>query len=249
MEDNLVIDDVINVYEGEFKPGYIKRNELRQCDGFCFYFAGNAEYIFENTTLSVRAGDVLFLPENAEYNIMVNTPCAYICIDFSFVKKGLKPCVIENAKNVKNDFYKFFYNWINNSPTKIPRSFELINRIYCQLINSRRTSRSKSDEIFAKAVELILQHYREPDFTVEALAKRLDITTVHLRRIFSHNTSISPIKYINDIRFEQAKTLLTSSNLTIGEIALSLGFTDQFHFSKSFKNIMGISPTEYRKNT
>ena len=70
MEDNLVIDDVINVYEGEFKPGYIKRNELRQCDGFCFYFAGNAEYIFENTTLSVRAGDVLFLPENAEFYVI-----------------------------------------------------------------------------------------------------------------------------------------------------------------------------------
>jgi AraC-like DNA-binding protein len=199
--------------------------------------------------LTVTAGDVLFLPENGDYNIMVMAPCSYICIDFSFVKKGLSPCVIKNAKNINKDFYKFYYNWINNSPTKIPRAFELINRIYCQLINSRNNAYSKSNEIFTKAVELILQHYKEPDFNVESLADRLNITTVHLRRVFSHNTSLSPINYINDIRLDQAKILLKTSNLTIGEIALSLGFTDQFHFSKSFKSSMGISPTEYRKNS
>ena len=247
MKDNLVIDDVISVYEGEFKPGFINRIEPRQCDGFCLYFEGEADYIFENMTLTAKAGDVLFLPENGDYNISVKIPCSYICIDFSFVKKGLLPCVIENAKNVKKDFYKFYYNWINNSPTKIPRAFELINRIYCQLINLRSKSYSRSDEIFTKAVELILQHYKESDFNVELLADSLNITTVHLRRVFSHNTSVSPIKYINDIRFDQAKILLTTSNLTVGEIALSLGFTDQFHFSKSFKASVGVSPTEYRK--
>ena len=44
----------------------------------------------------------------------------------------------------------------------------------------------------------------------------------------------------------QAKILLVTSNLTVGEIALSLGFADQFHFSKTFKNAVGLSPTDYR---
>lgn len=249
MEENLVINNVISAYEGEFKVGIIKRIEPRTCDGFCLYLEGEADYLFNNKTLTVKGGDLLFLPQDGEYNILIKEPCSYICIDFSFVKKGLSPCVIHNVKSFSGEFYKFLYNWKGASIIKIPRAFELINRIYCNIINSQHKGYSKSNELFKRAVELILENYRESDFTVEALAKRLDITTVHLRRIFSHNTSISPIKYINDIRFEQAKTLLTSSNLTIGEIALSLGFTDQFHFSKSFKNIMGISPTEYRKNT
>jgi len=81
---------------------------------------------------------------------------------------------------------------------------------------------------------------------VESLAESLNISTVHLRRIFSHQVDKSPIKYINDMRIEQAKILLVTSNLTVGEIALSLGFADQFHFSKTFKNAVGLSPTEYR---
>ena len=247
MEDNLVIDDVINVVEGEFKPGYIKRTEPRRLDGFCLYLEGEVDYIFENETYTVHEGDVLFLAEDGNYNIMVKKPCSYICIDFSFVKKGLTPFVFHNVKGIKNEFYKFFYNWKSNTPTRIPRAFELINRIYCQLTLSKHKGYSKNHEIFSRAIEIILNSYKDPEFTVESLAEGLDVSTVHLRRIFSHHTDKSPIKYINDVRFEQAKILLVSSNLTVGEIALSLGFTDQFHFSKSFKSTVGLTPSDYRQ--
>lgn len=247
MEENLIIDDVISIYEGEFKPGYIKRTEPRQCDGLCLYLEGEADYIFGEQTLTVKGGDVLFLPEDGEYNIMVKEQSSHIWIDFSFVKKGLNPYVFHNVKWVKNEFYKFFYNWVNDSPIKIPRAFELVNRIYCQLILSKHKEYSKNRETYAKAVEIILKRYKEQDFTVDSLAEDLEISTVHLRRIFSRHTDKSPIKYINDMRFEQAKILLNTSNLTIGEIAMSLGFTDQFHFSKAFKKAVGLSPSEYRQ--
>ena len=247
MEDNLIIDDVINVFEGEFKPGYIKRTEPRRLDGFCLYLEGEADYIFSEETLTVRGGDVIFLPEDGNYNIMVKKPCSHIWIDFSFVKKGLAPYVFHNVKGIKNDFYKFYYNWMNESPIKNPRAFELINRIYCKLILSKNKTYSKSREIFSRAIEIILKNYKDPDFTVESLANSLNVSTVHLRRIFSHHSDKSPVKYINDMRFEQAKILLASSNLTVGEIALSLGFTDQFHFSKSFKLTIGLTPSDYRQ--
>ena len=47
---------------------------------------------------------------------------------------------------------------------------------------------------------------------------------------------------------ELAQILLSASNLTVGEIALSLGFSDQFHFSKTFKAAVGLSPTDYRRS-
>jgi len=246
MEENLIIDDVISVYEGEFRRGYVKRSEARQCDGFCLYLEGEADYVFEDEVLTVKADEVLFLPEGGNYNITVKNPIKYICIDFLFTKKNLPPSVCRGAAGIKQDFYKFRYNWITSSSTRIPRAFELINRIYCRLINAETDARSSSGILFAKAVEIIVQHYREMDFTVESLAKRLSLSTVHLRRIFSRHIDKSPLKYINEMRFEQAKTLLSSSNLTVGEIALSLGFTDQFHFSKSFKSATGLSPSEYR---
>ena len=247
MEQNLVIEKVISVYEGEFKPGFVKRRDKRNCDGFVFYLCGSADYVFENKTLKVSAGDLLYLPDGGIYNIVINETTSYICIDFSFIEKGLNPSVVHNISSNKPLFYKFFYNFIGNASYRIPKLYEIINRIYCDILRAENKEYSKSRELYVKATETVLRKYRNEDFCVEDLASELGISTVHLRRIFYHYTSMSPIKYVNNIRFEQAKLLLTSSNLMVGEIALSVGFCDQFHFSKSFKNAIGISPTEYRK--
>jgi len=246
MESNLIIDDVISVYEGEFKPGFVKRSELRQCDGFCLYLEGEADYLFKDEVLTVLKDDVLFLPEGGDYNIAVKAPTKYICIDFLFTKKGLSPSVIRSVAWIKQEFYKFQYNWITDSEIRTPRAFELINGIYCRLINAKNATRPGTDGLFAKAVEIIMHRYKDHAFTVESLAGQLNISTVHLRRIFAEHADKSPVKYINDMRFEQAKILLKSSNLTVAEIAQSLGYSDQFHFSKSFKAALGSSPSRYR---
>ena len=248
MENNLIIEKVFKGFEGEFNPAFIKRTEKRKCDGFCYVLKGSADYLFKGATISVSEGDVLFLPEGGDYSILVKESAKYVCIDFSFSKKELKPFVIKNMKHLKNDFYKFLYNWLNPSNYKIPKAYEIVNRIYCEVLNAQSKNYSNSYKIFSKAMGIIIAHYREQDFSVESLAKELEISTVHLRRIFYSNTGSSPKKTINDIRFEQAKQLLTSSNLSVNEIALSVGFCDQFHFSKSFKEAVGLSPTEFKKH-
>ena len=156
MIGNLIIDDVISVYEGEFKPGYIKRTEPRACDGFCFYLEGSADYLFEHETLSVEYNDVLFLPNGGNYNILVKTPLKYICIDFLFTKKGIPPCVNKNITGIKQEFYKFQYNWITNSAIQIPKAFELVNRIYCRIITAKNDTQLNSHAVFKKAVDCII---------------------------------------------------------------------------------------------
>ena len=247
MEDNLIIEKIHKSYEGEFNPDFIKRNEKRKYDGFCYVLQGKADYIFSKNTLSVQEGDVIYLPEGGDYNILIKESAKYVCIDFSFNKQELLPFVFRNVKNAKKDFYKFLYNWVKPSPLKTPKAYEILNRIYCELISAKNKKYSNSFSVFSKAIEIIINHYRKQDFTVETLAKEVGISAVHLRRVFLDCSNVSPKKTINDIRFEQAKLLLSSSNLTVGEIALSVGFCDQFHFSKSFKDAIGLSPTEYRK--
>ena len=247
MENNLIIEKLHKSYEGEFNPAFIKRNEPRNSDGFCYVLKGSADYLFKNTTISVQEGDVLYLPEGGEYNILVKESAKYLCVDFSFSKKGLSPYAFKNMRHIKNDFYKFLYNWLNPSPLKTPKAYEIINRIYCELITAKNKNYSNSYAIFSKAMDVVVKNYQKQDFTVESLASEVGISAVHLRRIFLSNAGASPKKVINDIRFEQAKLLLSTSNLSISEIALNVGFCDQFHFSKSFKDAVGLSPTDYKK--
>jgi AraC-like DNA-binding protein len=247
MENNLIIENLHTSYEGALNPGLIERNELRKNDGFCYFLKGSLTYYFKGLTLYVKEGDVIYIPKGGDYNFLVHEPSVFICIDFSLNKNGLSPYVFNNAKNVGSYFSKYLYNWLKPSPIRLPKAYEIINRIYCELINVKNKGYTNSYHIFSKAFEIIIKNYREQNFTVESLAKELNISEVHLRRIFINSTGVSPKKTINNIRFEQAKTLLETTNLPISEIALNIGFCDQFHFSKSFKEAVGISPIEYRK--
>ena len=59
MENNLIIENIYASYEGEFNPAFIKRNEKRKHDGFCYVLKGKADYLFKNVTISVQEGDVI----------------------------------------------------------------------------------------------------------------------------------------------------------------------------------------------
>ncbi|MDO5479350.1 MAG: helix-turn-helix transcriptional regulator, partial [Clostridia bacterium] len=68
------------------------------------------------------------------------------------------------------------------------------------------------------------------------------------RRIFKSAAKTSPIKYINYLRLEKAKNLLSESSLKVSEIAVQVGFSDSFYFSRLFKKETGVSPASFKKN-
>jgi AraC-like DNA-binding protein len=250
MEVDLVIENVHSVYAGEFNTGYIFRDKPRSSDAFVLYTEGAADYIFKEETLSVKEGDVLYLPKNGSYHIEVKEYSKWICIDFSFsftesCRSGFvcRRC----GTDIRNIFVKAFHNWMRNDIYRLPKAYGVLYDIYTSILYVESQKYTKSSDIHLKAVELILQNYNNPEFSVEHLCERLGLSPSHVRRIFSENARMSPIKYLGYVRCEQAKSMLTSSNLSVGEIAESVGFSDPLYFSRLFKKNIGLSPLEYRK--
>jgi len=66
------------------------------------------------------------------------------------------------------------------------------------------------------------------------------------RRMMIRKTGLSPIRYILNQKIEKAKQLLTVGELSVEDVAASLGFYDSAHFIKIFKNETGLTPTKYR---
>ena len=64
-------------------------------------------------------------------------------------------------------------------------------------------------------------------------------------RVFINNVGQSPIDYLTNYRIGEACNLLRSSSLSIAEIAVSVGFFDQFYFSRVFKKLKGVPPSRY----
>ncbi len=82
--------------------------------------------------------------------------------------------------------------------------------------------------------------------TVSEIAAAVDVHPVHLARVFRYFYGCTIAEYIRRLRVEFACQALTSSNESLAEIAVNAGFSDQSHFSKTFKRLMNLTPTEYR---
>lgn len=82
--------------------------------------------------------------------------------------------------------------------------------------------------------------------SVEDIASRFFLSKQYIRNLFVKFLKISPKQYIQKLRMERAKELLSSTSMNIKSISHSVGYDDQLLFSKLFKNHTGLSPQNYR---
>lgn len=84
---------------------------------------------------------------------------------------------------------------------------------------------------------------------LQDVAKSLGIHPNYLTKIFHEKYGVSQKQYLLNLKLKKARRLLTTTELSISVIAGSLGFDDQLAFSKIFKKGVGVSPSEYRKQS
>lgn len=95
-------------------------------------------------------------------------------------------------------------------------------------------------------VEYIHSRWHAP-ITINEIAKEVQIHPFHLSRVFRHFHGMTIADYIHDLRIDRAKAKLRQSpTLNLCYLALDLGFSDQSHFSRSFKRRTGVTPAYYR---
>ncbi|MEX2445183.1 MAG: AraC family transcriptional regulator [Alkalispirochaeta sp.] len=114
-----------------------------------------------------------------------------------------------------------------------------------------RTAPERSDNLeynihVDRAVQLFERHIAEP-ITVKAVARTLEISQEHLTRLFDRRFGVSPLQYYRRLRMEVAASRLINSTASVKEIAWELGYSNPFHFSRSFKQFAELSPVEYRR--
>lgn len=92
----------------------------------------------------------------------------------------------------------------------------------------------------------IQEHYAE-DVSLEVLAGAVGLSPVYFSALFKKETGTNIKEYITDYRIAKAKELLKNGGMNISEVAYATGFADVRYFSKLFKKVVGVKPTEYRK--
>ena len=111
-------------------------------------------------------------------------------------------------------------------------------------VRDRRLNRSEA------AVDQLVQYLNRnytKKLTSGEISERFEMNFDYLNRVFSAMTGSSIFSYINMLRINNAKQLIASTDLAFSEIAYLVGIRDRYYFSRLFKKLTGMSPTEYYK--
>ena len=98
-----------------------------------------------------------------------------------------------------------------------------------------------------QAVQYVQAHFREP-LNMAEISNRVSMNYSLFSTLFKQYTGVNFVNYLQNLRINESKHLLETTDWHIYEIGRHVGFTDDKHFLKTFKSVTGFSPTEYRKS-
>lgn len=114
--------------------------------------------------------------------------------------------------------------------------------------NPKAIEVNSMDEQFLKRLMKILEtHYKNPEFNVENLANEMGLSRMQLHRKIKGISQQTASEFLRHFRLKQAAQLLAQNHATVSEIAFLSGFNNLSYFTKSFKELFGVLPSEFEK--
>ena len=107
------------------------------------------------------------------------------------------------------------------------------------------TEQSPDEKLMEKVMAVVNENLSNPNFNVEMLADIVGISRVHLHRKLREITGQTTRDFIKNIRLQQAAKLLSEKHYDINRVAELVGFDNDNYFSKTFKDMYGMTPTKY----
>lgn len=130
----------------------------------------------------------------------------------------------------------------------------LLGNMYWILDTLIRTSSSRKppkaanlQEFYIHEAMMYIERHYNQDITVAQLADWCNLDRSYFGRIFKETVLVTPQEYIIRYRINMACEMLKNTDLPIGDVASHVGYENQLHFSRAFKNVMGMPPREWKK--
>lgn len=111
-----------------------------------------------------------------------------------------------------------------------------------------RPRTAQSSQTVEGAMEYLQKHFTDPGLRLGQVAWHTGKGEEHLARVFKRETGHSVFDHVREMRINHAKTLLLDPSLSLTTVAARSGFQSLAFFSRSFKQIAGLAPSEYRRN-
>jgi two-component system response regulator YesN len=126
----------------------------------------------------------------------------------------------------------------------IVRTKELY-RIICKFTKEEKSEHA--DRLYYKICQYIDDHYNDNSLSLSSMADHFQISLQYLSTFFKKHSGENITDYIATIRIREAKKLLVDPTVTMGDIAIKIGYANAVSFIRFFKKVEGVPPGKYRE--
>jgi AraC-like DNA-binding protein len=110
----------------------------------------------------------------------------------------------------------------------------------------KHTGQSDHNNLLRNVMCLLAELYPDPDLNLDQVASRLAISARSLSHILNREAGVSFPQLLRSVRISEAKRMLSSTQHSVKQVAMQVGFTNSHYFSRSFKELTGLSASEFR---
>jgi two-component system response regulator YesN len=205
-------------------------------DALTFIKEHTPNVIFTDIQMPVMDG-IELMKQISEYNNYIKCVILSGHDDFIYAKSAieygafaylLKPVNLEELSNIL-------------------RRLELTFLSAYDKLSTVQTLPSYSAEEIAGLVKKYIEQNYNKTIDLNTIADYFSFSPSYLTKVFVKYTHITPSKYLQNYRINKSKQLLQDPSLTINMVSNMVGYTDPFHFSKVFKQVVGVSPAGFRE--
>ena len=107
--------------------------------------------------------------------------------------------------------------------------------------------KTPDDRLLERVLRVVNERLDDPELTVDAVAHEVGLSRVHLYRKIKELTNMTPNEFIKNLRLKKAAEMLSTAKYSIAELSDAVGFSSANYFATAFKNLYGMTPSEYAK--
>ncbi|SRR6266404_456232 len=248
-------DSVLVLSESIYSPETVIRQHSHNYAYFCILLRGTYLEEFGSRRRECKQSTVVFHPPEESHSTRFLHDGGHL-FRFEFkpeLFKRISDCSLLLAEPAKFD---------GGTPaqlaTKLYREFRQMDEVSVLIIEglaleiAAYVARKRQRESFkippmwlSRASALIYEQFASA-LSLADIAKTTGVHPLHLARVFRQFEGCTIGEYIRNLRVDYAARQLCSSKISLSELALDSGFCDQAHFSKTFRLVMGMTPSQYR---
>lgn len=254
---NLCLDEFkINLYEYD-NYSFSGNNSGTFWSALYLQLEGETIFKFQNYDIIASPNDFFYIPKGCRYNhIQKGTEkCKFYILSFSFREsEGNRYdsiCSFTKINSISpqqaKKFLDFIYNSFDYGESAKIEAISNFYKLFSELLPYIKNE--KNDPIhpaIRKAMDYINDHLLE-DFSIKDVADFCNISESRLYHLFNEQLHTTPISYKNQIKIKQSFVLLTTTNLSVSEIAEKLNFASATYYRYAFRKTTNSTPTRYRK--